>query len=526
MPASSEIYQKLEAVSAFFPARGVFLGDRGASGRQLAAYGARLGAAVAAARAGPRKTWAERELADIAGALLGRDADSAVSRAATSRSSSGSRLQLASRWRADVAGSDALTERMPDNGLGSIDAVTNGFESAREGWPVENGASAALAPAVAGATRWGGAALEARFSSHVSPGRPERVWQGRVHRAYARGVWRNVALRAGAEEMRWGQSPIGALFISGNAAPFPALEVATDTAIVLPWWLRFAGPTRATLFLADLGARQDPPHAKLAGWQVSVAPWSRFELGVAVVTQTGGSGGPPASFFERVVDLFPVIDALAPQHADLLISNKFAGGNLRLRVPELSGLDLYYELQIDDFDGRRLRSSLLDDASHLIGARLPVIAAGGLLAFRGEWHNTALRTYEHTQFRSGYTYERHIIGSPLGPHAAAGYLAATWQPSTRSAFELLFADERRDPAMYTAIFDDGRERGWRFVRLTDDPDYRRARVVGSVGRSVGRGHPAVVRATLGYNLAWRPGQPRRAEWLAQLTFVSRRLSAF
>jgi hypothetical protein len=503
IPASSAAYDRLEAISAYFPAAGVFLGERGVSARQFHAYAERLRRGVESAPSSSRKEWAQRELA----VLSGSNASGALS----------------ASWRADLSATDATNEPIASNGLGSIDAVTNPFEARRDGWRVEKGAAATFAPTIALRRSSFSVLAEPRFSSHVAEGRKERIWQGMLHRAYARGVLRNVAIRAGADEMIWGQSPIGALFISGNAPPLPAIAVATDSAITLPWWFRFAGPVRATLMLADLGGKQDPPHAKLAGWQVSIMPWRRFELGVAVTTQTGGSGGPKATFFERVIDLFPVIDALAPQHADLQFSNKLAGGNMRLRFPELSGLDVYYELQIDDFDGRRLRSSMIDDASHLVGARLPILTARGLLAFRGEWHNSALRIYEHTQFRSGVTYKRHLIGNPLGAHAAAGYLATTWQPSPRTSFELLLADERRDPAIYTVITTQPRDRGFQFIRLTDDPDVRRARAILAWRQGIGAG---ALNVAVGHNLAWRPGMPSRSEWLGHLTIRSAYLPWF
>jgi hypothetical protein len=514
VPSSSRIYDRIEAISAFFPSAGVFLGERGASTRQFKTYLERLARTVDAATPSSRKEWAQRELSYTVAALA---ADGVEPRTEPQRS------QLGFSWRGDISATDALNERITSNGLGEIDAVTNPFEARREGWRLEKGAAASVSPTLAILGRRIGVALQPRFSSHVAEGRKERIWQGTVHRAYARGVFRNVALRAGADEMSWGQSPVGALFISHNAPPFPAIAVATDSAITLPWWFRFAGPLRATLMLADLGAEQDPPHAKLAGWQVSIMPWSRFELGVAVLAQQGGSGGPKATFLERVIDLFPVIDALAPQHADLLFSNKLAGGNLRLRFPELSGLDFYYELQIDDFDGRRLRSSMVDDAAHLLGIRLPLVVSGGLLAFRGEWHNTALRIYEHTQFRSGVTYRRHLIGSPLGPHAAAGYLITTWLPSPKTSFELLFADERRDPAIYTTSVTQPRERGFHFIRLTNDPDVRRTRAHIAYSRGIRLG---AVDIALGHNLAWRPGQAKRREWMGQMIFSSVHLPTF
>jgi hypothetical protein len=516
VPASSALYDILESISARFPARGTFLGERSLSRREVERILARLAAVIESARAeskGPHHDWARREVAALRKgleALRARDQSKTTARFA---------------WRADVISSDAGRERIESNGLGELDALTHAFAGRRDGWPMLQGSAVTVAPSgVLGTGDWFSLAVQPRLSSidARAPGSVSR-WQGFLHRAYARAVVRNVAVRAGLDEMIWGQSPIGALFISGNAPPLPALVVGTDTPVTLPWWFRHTGPVRITVMLADLGGSQEPPHAKLAGWQVSVMPWSRFELGVSVLTQTGGSGGPKATFFERVVDLFPVIDALAPQHADLQISNKLAGGNLRLRFPELGGLDVYYELQIDDFDGRRLRSSLVDDAAHLLGARMPLITSRGQFSLRAEWHNTSLRLYEHAQFRSGVTYREHLIGNPLGPNAQAGYLTMGWQRSPLDAVELALASERRDPSQYTVTTSDPRDRGFQFVRLTDDPDIRRTRLTTSVTRSLGLGS---LRVTLGHNLAWRTGQPKRDEWLGLISLTSQRLAVF
>jgi hypothetical protein len=514
VPASSEIYDRLESVSALFPTRGVHLGQRSLSRRDLERAVARLAVAIdadSAAKGANRRAWARRELDAVAMALsVGRDATDG-------------RLRAAGAWRAELFASDALSERIENNGMGQIDAVTHPFAARRDGWPTIDGTSTSVAPtgvlgfgnrlAVAVEPRL---SLDSRDDSYSSAG-------AFFHRAYARGVLYNVAFQVGADELLWGQSPLGALFISGHAAPLRAVVIGTDTPITLPWLLRIAGPVRIVTLLADLGRSQNPPHAKLAGWQVTVQPWTRFELGVAVLAQQGGRGGPPASLFRRFVDLLPVIDALAPQHADLQFSNKLAGGNLRLRFPELSGLDFYYELQIDDFDARRLRSSFVDDAGHLLGARLPLLVGGGQLTWRAEWHRTSLRLYEHGQFRSGVTYRERLIGNPLGPNAKAGYLSAVWQSSPLNTFALTLADEWRDPTPYTVITTSPRDRGFRFIRGPDEPQYRRNRATASFERAIGG---AAVRLALGYNRAWRTGQPARGEWLGLLTLRSQHLRGF
>ncbi|MGH7678163.1 MAG: capsule assembly Wzi family protein [Gemmatimonadaceae bacterium] len=514
IPASSTLYDRLEAVSAFFPVRGLFLGERALSRREVQRIVASLSTAIDSVppQAQRRAAWARREL-EVVLSALNEKRDMKVRGG----------LRAGFAWRGDVVSSNALEERIEPNGLGSIDAVTHPFAQGRYGWPTPDGTAATLAPrGVFGAGDWFAAAAQVSgtlTSEHEDGWISERFLQ----RGYLRGVFHNVGAHLGMEEQRWGQSPRGSLFISGNAMPFPSVSLSTDTAITLPWVLRHAGRTRGVLFISDLGGTQVPPHARLVGWQASIQPWSRFELGVAVTAQMGGNGGPPATFFQRVVDLLPLIDALAPQHADLQISNKLAGGNLRLRFPELSGTDLYYELQIDDFDGRRLRSSFVDDAAHLVGVRVPILLGDGLLAWRGEWHYTSLRLYEHGQFRSGSTYRQRIIGNPLGPHAMAGLLAANWQPTPARNLELSAALESRDPSQYTVVTSGPNDRGFTFVRLTNDPSFRRLRINLSLDQLLPGG---ALRVMLGHNQASRTGQASRHEWFGLLSLNSQRLTTF
>lgn len=512
VPASSGAYDRIESVTAWFPLRGVSLGERALSRASMDRVVARLAALVDSARPSPRREWARAELASIRDALDDRHG------VATGR-----RGLAGITWRGEFFSSHAPGVRVEPNGLGAIDAVSHAFAAGRHGWPAVQGTIASIAPTLVAGT-------PARLAAGVQPLSSlttirDGGWTSErlLHRAYVRGTWRNVAVRAGPDEMRWGQSPEGALFISGNAPPVPALTLGTDTAFVLPWLFRLAGPLRFTVMLGDLGGTQDPPNTRLAGWQATIQPWTRFELAVAVLAQTGGSGGPKGTFLERLVDLFPVIDALAPQPADLQISNKLAGGSLRLRFPELSGLDFYYELQIDDFDGRRLRSSLVEDSGHLLGLRLPTIVGGDQLVWRAEWQHTSIRLYEHAQFRSGTTYRQRLIGNPLGPHAAGGWLSATWRRSPLDAVGIVIGDERRDPAQYTVVTSGDRDRGWTFVRLTDDPDYRRRYVAATIEQTLPLGAAMLV---VGRNQGWRTGQAGRTDWTARLTLSSSRITLF
>jgi hypothetical protein len=513
VPSSSTIYDRIEAVSAFFPARGVFLGERALSRREVRRVVELLRRTVDSARdvSDDRRAWALRELSVLSQSL--RD---------TQRVDPARLLRTTAAWRADIVSTNAEAERIESNGLGTIDAVWHPFSPGRQGFPLVDGTVATLAPT---GLAWAGDrfAFLVQASASLSSVREEGWTSERLlHRVYARGAMFNVGLQLGAEEHRWGQSPTGSPFISGNAMPLPGIAIGLDTAITLPWLFRLAGPFRLSTLVADLGEAQQPPRARFVGWQASIQPWTRFELGVAVTLQTGGRGGPPATFLERVVDVFPVIDALAPQHADLQISNKLAGGNLRLRFPELSGTDFYYELQIDDFDGRRLRSSMVDDAAHMLGLRVPLVVRGGLLAWRAEWHRTALRLYEHGQFVSGYTHRERIIGNTLGPHATGAYLSTAWQPSATHGIELDLAYEARDPNQYTVTTSGPLDRGFTFIRLTNDPNLERRRAILSYSRLLPGGQ---LRMSVGQNRA-RGGAQGRDEWLGLVSLSSQRLTTF
>lgn len=498
VPASSDVYRRLEALTAIAPVH-VHLGQRPASVTALLGVLRRLEAALEALPAADTRR------------------EPALEETTRLRVS----LATAGGWRfgaaASLYGGNAVPARIDSNGLGTLSAVEHPFAADRRGIPAPAGAMGELR-AVAGILRPRFAIVaEPMVSGLTSRGRGDAG--ARIARGYVRGVMRNVALQVGIEEHLWGQSVQGPLFLSENASGFPAIVVSTDTAIVLPWLFRLAGPVRGTLLVADLGRAQSPPHARLAGWQVGIHPWSTFELGVSVLVHTGGNGGPPATFLERVVDLFPIIDALAPQHADLQISNKIAGGNLRARFPALAGLDVYYELAIDDFDGRRLVSSFVDDAGHLFGGRI----APGPVAWRAELHRTSLRLYEHAQFRSGLTYRDRLLGSPLGPNAKGAYLGAEWLSHAGLMADAYVASESRDPSQYSVTVSGERDRGFTFVRLTNDPAFRRLR--GSVGVT-GPWGSGSVRARIGYHRAWREGSAPRHEWGASFGFDTRALRIY
>jgi hypothetical protein len=288
---------------------------------------------------------------------------------------------------------------------------------------------------------------------------------------------RNLRLDVGKDYVSWGQTPTGGLATSWNALPLLQLRIASDVPFVLPWFLRRLGPMRGTFSIADLGTdAQRFDHSQWIAYKVSIEPHPRFELGVAVVDEMGGSGAPKASFGKRVADVVPLVDVVFMGESDLQFSNKLAGADVRWRVPSARGLELYAESMLDDFDARRLKSSLWEDNGIIAGFVLPRLSASGVWSLEGEAHHTGLRYYEHPQFQSGLTYNARVIGDPLGPRANAGYLTLGWEPDAVNALQLRGAYEWRSNDQYRITATGPNDEGFGFVRTQVRPKEKRVRL--------------------------------------------------
>src|SRR5207247_1080582 len=81
---------------------------------------------------------------------------------------------------------------------------------------------------------------------------------------------------------------------SNNSPPLDLIKLSSEEPFTFPWILRRLGPTRFSIFYADLGADQNFPHSYLVGYRANMAPASAFEFGFSVYTKSGGHGAPLA----------------------------------------------------------------------------------------------------------------------------------------------------------------------------------------------------------------------------------------
>lgn len=384
---------------------------------------------------------------------------------------------LVKQLRVDAIGTNSAYRPVPStNGLGSIHAITNPLTEPNWGRPVADGLT-------------GNAEILSLFGfgSHVALGiQPRFTWlrsrqgawsrQFDFQRLYARAVLANIAVEAGMDEFTWGQGGERGLLLSGTPRPLHAITIGNDSGVTLPWLFRLVGPVSARLQFANLGNSQNHPGAQLVTYGFAITPTPRLELGAALLDQMGGGGSPPCSVKCRLEDLFPYVFWAVKQGSDSQATNKIAQIEARYRIPQAKGLALYYELSMDDFDLRRVRSMLWQDSGHLLGATFERLDTDGHWGVDLQAHHTSLRLYEHPQFTSGVTYRESIIGDPLGTNGYAGYGTLRYRPSILRTFEITGAYESRDPSMYTIHVAGPQDNGWQFIETQPRPIEVRTRV--------------------------------------------------
>jgi hypothetical protein len=425
--------------------------------------------------------------------------------------------------RVELADLDSPYRGIPADSNGSISAVINPLAAYRGGRPIADGTTATLETEHSAT---GGRHLALFANPRVSTRRVKgeggsNINTARLQTGGANILLGNFSIEVARDYVLFGQSPTGGLLLSENAPPLDMVRLSNDRPAPLPWLFRYLGPLRGTLFVADLGTEsQRHAHPKLIGYHLAAHPHPRLEMGVEVLDETGGRGAPPASFGDRVIDAIPLIDVAFQPNRDFQFSNKFAGLDIRWSVPRLAGMALYAEGAVDDFDARRLRSSLLEDAGYIAGMSLACITECGRLGLRAEYRQTGIRYYTHTDFPSGIQQNGVLIGDPLGPRGLGGYLSLDAELSALWALAVIGAYEVRSGNRYASTASGPQDSGFRFVQVEHHPGEHRSSAL-ITWTSPSRRSRSAVSATVGIerisNFAFVDGRDR-TNGLAQLHY--------
>jgi hypothetical protein len=180
-----------------------------------------------------------------------------------------------------------------------------------------------------------------------------------------------------------------------------------------------------------------------------------------------------------------------------------------VRLPALAGARLYYALVFEDIRRARLIDAIRYDADHLLGIELAAIGPGRRHGFTMEWHQTGIRSQEHSPRVTGFTNAAYLVGAPLGPDAESLYVATRIDvggPSVVPWLEIArLASDRYDIVPYGSIN--------RISRGEDEARYRAGvRIwlpITAATRIEGEAHLEVID-----DFAFQPGPSRTSGGLA------------
>jgi len=274
-----------------------------------------------------------------------------------------------------------------------------------------------------------------------------------------RARFRNVALEVGRSQLSWAQSLDEGLFIAADAPALDVVSISADRPFVLPSLLRLLGPTKASLFVADLGPSRVRSYSKLLGYKVSIQPSARAELGASFLNHYGGEGGRASSLGNRLVDFLPFIDIFRRHnYTDSsrtldVDSDKLLGVDGRFRIGGLRGVVVTGEMLIDDFDVKRIPKLFTGYGSQALGITLPRFISP-LLSLKLTAKHMGILTYTHGALTNGIATRGRLLGDELGPDAKAFGARLTWEPQAEVRVSLEGRSAIYSNAQYATYYAD------------------------------------------------------------------------
>jgi len=376
----------------------------------------------------------------------------------------------------EVGGAAASSpeEALPvSNGIGKTNAVINPLLDDRQGRHLVNGGNLWLET-----SHW----LRASdyFAMYVRPrfqlgiGRNGSPDENRVDILNLYGkIWvKNLEIEFGRDNLFFGQAPNAGLLLANNARGLDFAKISSDSPFFFPWVFKYLGAQKMSFFYADLGPEQTFPHSYLAGYKWTLQPLSFFELGLSLLSMSGGDGAPPATLANRVEDLFPVVNRAFNES-----SNRLGGIDGRFRIPTWRNTQFYFEAIWDDTPGLNKRD-LWQDVGYEFGVYLPRLTNSGNVDFRLDLQKTGVRFYRHAQFVGGWTLNRFIMGNDLGPNAYGIYATTNWDinPNNLLTFQVAFENRSSDIWDINSEIINGKVNlVGNFFKVQDNPDERRYR---------------------------------------------------
>ncbi|MGH7831188.1 MAG: capsule assembly Wzi family protein, partial [Candidatus Binatia bacterium] len=257
---------------------------------------------------------------------------------------------------------------------------------------------------------------------------PEFSWdtdrsEVRLQTGYAKFSLWNTELEVGRESLWWGPGYRGSMSLSNNGAPLDQVRLSSAEPFHLPWLLRYAGPVKASVVLAQL---HDDHDSKLGGWRIGLAPSRFIEVGFTRMFQFGGTGrgsvGPG-----RFLELLFTQGSDDPKSP--LNVNNIMSFDATLRIPDIGRYILvaqdaafYFDFGWDD---TLFGLFVPDKPGGIVGAYLTGLFGDPRLDLRIEYAKTSDIQFTHHIYRSGFLNRGSVLSHYIGTKGSELYARAS-----------------------------------------------------------------------------------------------------
>lgn len=372
----------------------------------------------------------------------------------------------------------------PNDGIGNIDGIVTSFDQYDQGITYVDGSNTFLATeSNLYVTRYLALTAQPRFEflTQVDGDMQAHAY---VHCLYLKTGISNFEFEVGRDNLLWGQGEFGGMMASTNPRPLDMIKLSNPYPLKIP----YVGGMKWTLFISNLGPQQFLKNPYFYGlkWSWKISRW--FEFGLSHTITMGGDGAPKVKWWEPIAEMMPFHKWGGGNIGQTDIANNAWGFlDFRLTIPPLRYSVLYYDGYIEDSIVRafRLPDNILNHMGFVVGWYTPRLTRTGEWGIRFEYHHTPPLAYRHSQWQSGYTLNRRVIGDALGPDADAAYATLYWRPKPTLQGRLDLAFEDYDSSTYyTQTNPQGG--GDRILKLVAGPHERRYRVMAGMNW-LGRG---------------------------------------
>jgi hypothetical protein len=240
-----------------------------------------------------------------------------------------------------------------------------------------------------------------------------------IQNAYGTFKAGNFSMKAGRDSMIWGFGDRGSLLYSTNPRPLDGVWLTNPEPARLPWYFKYLGRWRYTLYAANLGPGYVRKWGWIAGYNLSLAPARYVEIAFGHAVQIGGEGAPTPSAVDVIGEFFGFRPAGTDPNSPNLTNHMFEIG-LLVRIPQLRGVELYGNFALED-KWKSVKKTLTHGMSYLGGLYLPALNNTGSMDLRIEYVHSNPLQYRHSRYADGWTINQRLIGSDAGPDANTLY---------------------------------------------------------------------------------------------------------